>query len=86
MAAVLPIKRYGQKKGITKMDFLRLLTPAAADAATNQQASISSMLITFVPLVLMSNPLALAKKYAGLIQPSALRSIDYTFMTYIECL
>lgn len=35
------------------MDFLRLLTPAAADAATNQQASISSMLITFVPLVLM---------------------------------
>ena len=35
------------------MDFLRLLTPATADAAANQQASISSMLITFVPLVLM---------------------------------
>ena len=51
--AVLPLKRYGQKKGITKMDFLRLLTPATADAAANGNASMSSLLITFVPLVLM---------------------------------
>ena len=34
------------------MDFLRLLTPATADAAANQEAGLSSMLITF-PLVLM---------------------------------
>ncbi|MGN0577861.1 MAG: preprotein translocase subunit YajC [Ruminiclostridium sp.] len=35
------------------MDFLRLLTPATADTATSGTASVSSLLITFVPLVLM---------------------------------